>query len=43
MAVQLEISQITYMDETPDFVFREDKANQLRPTLKSLIETMMVE
>ncbi len=42
-AVQLEISQITYMDEEPDVAFRDDKADQLRPILKSLIETMMVE
>lgn len=42
-AVQLEISQITYMDETPDNVFCDDKAKVLRPILKSLLETMMVE
>lgn len=42
-AVQLEISQITYMDQDPDIRFRDDKADQLRPTLKSLIETMMAE
>ena len=40
-AVQLEISQITYMDEAPHIKFREDKANQLRPVLKALIETMI--
>ncbi len=40
-AVQLEISQITYMDEAPLNQFREDKADQLRPVLKSLIETMV--
>jgi len=40
-AVQLEISQITYMDEAPLNEFREDKADQLRPVLKSLIETMI--
>ena len=42
-AVQLEISQVTYMDEAPMVDFREDKAEALRPTLKMLIETMMVE
>ncbi len=42
-AVQLEISQVTYMDEAPDNAFRQDKADRLRPILKSLIETMMVE
>lgn len=41
-AVQLEISQITYMDEAPAVNFREDKANELRPVLKALINTMMV-
>lgn len=41
-AVQLEISQITYMDEhTKEFI--EEKADGLRPVLKSLIDTMMVE
>lgn len=42
-AVQLEISQILYMDEAPDNAFRDDKADKLRPILKSLIETMMDE
>jgi N-formylglutamate deformylase len=40
-AVQLEISQNTYMDEAPKLNFREDKANKLRPVLKLLIETMI--
>lgn len=40
-AVQLEISQVTYMDEAPLNEFREDKADQLRPVLKALIETMV--
>jgi N-formylglutamate deformylase len=40
-AVQLEISQITYMDEAPDLKFRDDKANLLRPVLRSLMETMI--
>lgn len=40
-AVQLEISQITYMDEAPNTKFREDKANKLRPYLKALINTMI--
>lgn len=39
-AVQLEISQITYMDEAPLNQFREDKADPLRPLLRSLIEIM---
>lgn len=40
-AVQLEISQITYMDEAPHIKFQEDRANQLRPVLRALIETMI--
>ena len=40
-AVQLEISQITYMDEAPEIKFRDDLANRLRPVLRSLIETMI--
>lgn len=39
-AVQLEISQITYMDEAPHIMFQKDRANKLRPVLKALIETM---
>lgn len=41
-AVQLEISQTTYMDEAPDNRFREGKADELRLILKALIETMMI-
>lgn len=40
-AVQLEISQITYMDEAPNIKFRDDKASKLRPYLKALINTMI--
>ncbi|HPF45275.1 MAG: N-formylglutamate deformylase [Alphaproteobacteria bacterium] len=40
-AVQLEISQITYMDEEPNVRFNEAKANKLRPILIRLIETMI--
>ncbi len=40
-AVQLEISQITYMDEAPDNIFQDTKANDLRPTLKKMIEAMV--
>lgn len=36
-AVQLEISQIAYMDEAPLFEFRQDKAQQLRPTLRQMM------
>ena len=40
-AVQLELSQITYMDEAPPFTFREDLANNLRPTLRRLLEATL--
>lgn len=40
-AVQLEISQVAYMDEEPFARFNEEKANKLRPVLIRLIETMI--
>ena len=40
-AVQLELSEITYMDEDPPFAFREDLAEQIRPVLSGLIQTML--
>ena len=40
-AVQLELSEITYMDEDPPFGFREDLAEQIRPVLSGLIQTML--
>jgi len=40
-AVQLEISQVTYMDEMPDNIFQDSKANALRPTLQKMIEAMI--
>jgi len=36
-AVQLEISQITYMDEAPLFRFQEAKAERLRPVLRAMV------
>lgn len=38
-AVQLELSQITYMQEDPPYAFDEERAARLRPLLQSLIET----
>jgi N-formylglutamate deformylase len=35
-AVQLELSQRTYMDEDPPFAFRADLADAIRPTLRRL-------
>ncbi len=40
-AVQLELSQITYMDEAPPYGFREDLAAALRPVLRRLLETAL--
>jgi len=40
-AVQLELSQITYMDEDPPFAFREDLAARIRPVLRRLLETTL--
>jgi N-formylglutamate deformylase len=40
-AVQLELSQITYMDEAPPYGFREDLAGGLRPLLHGLLEAAL--
>jgi len=40
-AVQLELSQATYMEETPPYEFRPEKAQRIRPMLKSFLETML--
>ena len=40
-AVQLELSQITYMDEAPPFGFREDLAAGIRPVLRRLLEAAL--
>lgn len=40
-AVQLELSQITYMIEEPPFPFSEERAASIRPVLRRLIETMI--
>ncbi|MDG1709028.1 MAG: N-formylglutamate amidohydrolase, partial [Emcibacteraceae bacterium] len=40
-AIQLEISQITYMDEAPHINFQEIRANELRAVLKSLIKNLI--
>ncbi|MDH3593695.1 MAG: N-formylglutamate deformylase [Rhodospirillales bacterium] len=38
-AVQLELSQIIYMDEAPPYGFREDLAAGIRPALRRLLES----
>ena len=40
-AVQLEQSQITYMDEDPPYGFREDLAEQVRPVLQGLLDAAL--
>jgi N-formylglutamate amidohydrolase len=40
-AVQLELSQITYMDEAPPFGFRDDLAKGIRPVLRRFLETLL--
>ena len=40
-AVQLELTQASYMEETHPFAFDEGLAQKLRPTLRRLIETML--
>lgn len=37
-AVQLELSEATYMDEAPPFRFDEERAKRLRPQLRALLE-----
>lgn len=36
-AIQLELSQVTYMDEDPSQRFREDLAAEVRPVLRALL------
>jgi len=40
-AIQLELSQITYMNEDPPYDFREDLAAGIRPLLRHLLETAL--
>jgi N-formylglutamate deformylase len=40
-AVQLELSQITYMNEAHPFDFKEDVAQNVRPTIASMLEAML--
>ena len=36
-AIQLEMAQALYMDESPPFAFREDRARDVRPILRGLL------
>lgn len=40
-AIQLELSQSTYMDGAPSFRFDETRANALRPALKAMIQAAL--
>jgi len=40
-AMQLELSQITYMDEDPPYGFRDDLAQAVRPTLRAILQAML--
>ncbi|MEH6547289.1 MAG: N-formylglutamate deformylase [Sneathiella sp.] len=40
-AVQLELAQEDYMEEIPPFSYQEEKAHQLQPTLKKLLQAML--
>lgn len=40
-ALQLELSQITYMDEQPPYSFRDDLAAQIRPVLPLMLEACL--
>jgi N-formylglutamate deformylase len=40
-AIQLELSQITYMDEDPPFGFREDRADKVRPALRRIVQALL--
>jgi N-formylglutamate deformylase len=40
-AVQLELSQVTYMDEDPPYAFREDLARGIRPILRHLLSAAL--
>jgi N-formylglutamate deformylase len=40
-AVQLEQAQCSYMNELPPYDYREALAERVRPTLRSLLETML--
>jgi N-formylglutamate deformylase len=41
-AVQLELSEATYMEEEPPYRFREDLARELRPQLRTLLELFLL-
>jgi N-formylglutamate deformylase len=40
-AVQLELAQLTYMDEDPPYGFREALAAEIRPVLRAIVQAMI--
>jgi N-formylglutamate deformylase len=40
-AVQLEMVQATYMDETPPFAWREDRAARVQPVVRRMVEAAL--
>lgn len=40
-AIQMELSQQTYMEEEPPFTYREDLAAQVQPTLRRVLEALV--
>jgi len=40
-AVQLELAQLNYMDETPPFAWQQDRAAQLQKVLKPLMQAFL--
>lgn len=40
-ALQLEVAQRTYMDETPPYRFLESRADELRPQLRNLLNALL--
>lgn len=40
-AVQMELGQDAYMDRGPGFAYREDKAKELQPVLKRVLQAML--
>ena len=40
-AVQLELAQLTYMDEDPPYAYDEGRAGRLRPVLRRFVETLL--
>jgi N-formylglutamate deformylase len=40
-AVQLELSERTYMDERAPFAFREELAQRVRPELRRMLEAIL--